>query len=126
MLAELQKKNADATLDEVKTPYGASYRAMLDEVRETLANLKSLFPEYEGQGTTLAGLAWFQGWNDMISAEETAEYTTNLAHFIRDVRKDLKSPQLPIAMAQMGVDGPNAGRRREEIQSRAGRRDRTA
>ena len=43
----------------------------------------------------------------MISAEATAEYTVNLTHFIRDVRKDLKSEKLPFVIGQMGVDGMN-------------------
>jgi alpha-galactosidase len=41
----------------------------------------------------------------MISAEYTAVYTVNLAHLIRDVRRDLKSPRLPFVIGQMGVDG---------------------
>ncbi|MBI4605985.1 MAG: hypothetical protein HY721_28810 [Planctomycetes bacterium] len=47
----------------------------------------------------------------MINADHTAEYTTNLAHFIRDARRDLRSPGLPFVVAQMGVDGlkANAG-----------------
>jgi hypothetical protein len=47
----------------------------------------------------------------MINADATAEYTTNLAHFIRDVRKDLKAPKLPFVIGQIGVDGarPSAG-----------------
>ena len=44
----------------------------------------------------------------MINADATEEYTANLAHFIRDVRKDLKVPKLPFVIGQMGVDGPNA------------------
>ena len=50
-------------------------------------------------------------WNDMISADYTAEYAQNLSHFIRDVRKDLKSPKLPFVVGQMGVEGasPSAG-----------------
>ena len=56
----------------------------------------------------MAGFVWFQGWNDMINAEYTAEYTTNLTHFIRDVRKDLKAPKLPFVIGQMGVDGTKA------------------
>lgn len=107
MLAELKKKNADATLDDVKKPFGASYRAMLSEVNETLGDLKKHFPSYEGQGYELAGFIWFQGWNDMINADYTAEYTANLTHFIRDVRKDLKSPKLPFVIGQMGVGGNN-------------------
>jgi alpha-galactosidase len=41
----------------------------------------------------------------MISPDYTKEYTVNLAHLIRDVRKDFKSPNLPIVIGQMGVDG---------------------
>lgn len=105
MLADQRKKKPEATLDDVKAPFGASYRAMLEEVQKTLADLKSVFPEYDGQGYELAGFIWLQGWNDMINAEATAEYAKNLTHFIRDVRKDLKSPNLPFVIGQMGVDG---------------------
>jgi alpha-galactosidase len=111
MLADLRKQKGkeSTTLDDVKKPFGASYRAMLGEVNGTLANLKQLFPEYDGRGYELAGFVWFQGWNDMINADATAEYAANLAHFIRDVRKDLRSPKLPFVIGQMGVDGENPG-----------------
>lgn len=105
MLAEQQKRNPKATLEEVKKSFGASYRAMLEEVNETLTELKKYFPEYAGQGYELAGFVWFQGWNDMINRDYTAEYAVNLAHFIRDVRKDLKSPKLPFVIGEMGVGG---------------------
>jgi alpha-galactosidase len=108
MLAEMQKKKPAATLADVKELFGASYRAMLSEVNATLADLKTLFPEETKRGYELAGFVWFQGWNDMINADYTAEHTTNLQHFIRDVRKDLKSPQLPFVIGQMGVDGEKA------------------
>jgi alpha-galactosidase len=78
---------------------------MLAEVRATLADLKTHFPGYAGQGYELAGFVWFQGWNDMIDAAATAEYAGNLAHFIRDVRKDLQAPRLPFVIGQMGADG---------------------
>jgi len=107
LLADQRKRNPDATLDAVRKQFGASYRAMVEEVRGTLADLKSHFPGYVGQKPELAGFVWFQGWNDMISAEYTAEYATNLRHFIRDVRKDLKAPGLPFVVGQMGVDGVN-------------------
>ena len=108
MLVDLQKRLPDATLDDVKKPFGASYREMLAEVDTTLQNLPSLFPDYAGQGYELAGLIWFQGWNDMINPASTAEYASNLGHFIRDVRRDLKSPKLPFVIGQMGVDGLDA------------------
>ena len=108
MLAEQQKRKPAATLDDIKGPFGASYRATIKEVNATLAGLKALFPDYAGQGWELAGFIWFQGWNDMINAQYTAEYATNLAHLIRDIRKDLKAPGLPFVIGQMGVDGTNA------------------
>ncbi|HZZ73437.1 MAG TPA: sialate O-acetylesterase [Pirellulales bacterium] len=108
LLAEKQKKQPDATLEQIKENFGFSYREMLKEIDGTLADLKKPFPNYADQGYELCGLVWFQGWNDMIDAAATAEYTKNLEYFIRDVRHDLKSPKLPIVVAQMGVDGPDA------------------
>jgi alpha-galactosidase len=108
MLAGMKNRKPAATLDDVKAAFGASYRAMLEEVASTLANLKTLFPTYAGQGCELAGFVWFQGWNDMIDDAATAEYAANMAHFIRDVRKDLKVPNLPFVIGQMGVGGEGA------------------
>lgn len=108
MLAEQKKKKPNATIDDVKRTFGATYREMMDDVTTTLANLKDHFPDYAGQGYDLAGFIWFQGWNDMISAPATAEYAANLTHFIKDVRKDLKAPKLPFVIGEMGVDGLNA------------------
>ena len=105
MLAQQQKKNPAATLDDVKKPFGATYRDMMKEIDATLTDLKTQFPAYQNQGYELRGFIWLQGWNDMIDDTATAEYTTNLAHFITDVRRDLKSPNLPFVIAQMGVGG---------------------
>jgi len=105
MLAAETARQPTVTLDDIKAPFGASYRAMIEEVSSTLANLKSLFPQYEGQGYEIAGFVWFHGWNDMINDQYTAEYTTNLTHFIRDVRKGLKAPNMPFVIGQMGVGG---------------------
>jgi hypothetical protein len=105
LLEKARKRNPDATMDDIKSSFGHYYREMLREVRDTLANLKELFPEYQGQGYELAGLVWFQGWNDMINADYTAEYAENMANFIRDVRKDLDAPHLPVVIGQLGVGG---------------------
>jgi hypothetical protein len=109
MLADAQKRKPEATLDEIKSQFGASYRAMLEEVNATLADPKKVVPSYAGQGYEIAGLVWFQGWNDMISAEYTAEYDKHMANFIRDVRKDFKVANLPVVIGQMGVGGPEEG-----------------
>lgn len=108
MLADAQKRNPKATMEDIRKPFGAAYRDMLKEVNDTLADIKKHFPAYAGQGYELSGFVWFQGWNDMISADATKEYAANLGHFIRDVRKDLKAPKLPVLVGEMGVDGLNA------------------
>ncbi len=105
MLAKAQKKKPETTLKDIRGRFGAYYRLMLEEVSSTLENLKEHFPEYKGQGYEIAGFVWFQGWNDMINAQYTAEYADNMANFIRDVRKDLKAPKLPFVIGQLGVGG---------------------
>src|SRR6186997_1517317 len=109
MLTEAQKKKPETTMDDIKKPFGSSYREMMAEVNAALADPGALFPALAGHEPELTGFVWFQGWNDMINAEYTAQYAANLAHFIRDVRKDLKTPAQPVVVVQMGVDGLNAG-----------------
>lgn len=87
---------------------GCYYNQMLQEVNDTLANLGTLFPDYQGQGYAIRGFAWFQGWNDLSPAAATAEYAANMANFIRDVRSALGTPDLPFVIGQMGVGGTGA------------------
>jgi alpha-galactosidase len=91
------------TMDDIKKPYGQSYRDMLSEVRTTLANVDTLFPRLKGKQPELAGLVWFQGWNDQYGGQD--EYESNLQHFIHDIRKDLAAPKLPVVIAVMGQNG---------------------
>ncbi|QDU58742.1 sialate O-acetylesterase [Aeoliella mucimassa] len=108
-LEQLQKREPEATLDDVKQKYGFAYRDMLSEVKHARENYQQLFPELADKKFELAGFVWFQGWNDMIRDEYSAAYTDNMAHFIKDVRSDLQAPELPFIIGQMGVDGPYQG-----------------
>lgn len=92
------------TMEDITREYGKSYRNMLSEVQETFANYETLFPELKGQKLELAGFVWFQGWNDQYNGAER-EYASNMAHFIKDVRKDLKAPQMPFVIGVMGQNG---------------------
>jgi len=108
---EKNKKNDSLpTMDDVKKPYGSSYRKMLAEVKEMFDNYETMFPELKGRKLELAGFVWFQGWNDMYGGAEN-EYASNMKHFIKDVRKDLGAPNLPFVIAAMGQNGstPAAG-----------------
>ncbi|MDX1963052.1 MAG: sialate O-acetylesterase [Pirellulales bacterium] len=98
------KQDPLPTLEDIKSRYGASYRDMLAEVRQTKAELGKLFPELADKKFELAGFVWFQGWNDQYNQAET-EYAENLRHLIRDVRKDLDAPRLPVVIAAMGQNG---------------------
>jgi hypothetical protein len=85
---------------------GRYYRAMVAEIRSTLDNLEKIIPNYKGQGYELAGMAWFQGWNDYCRWREapgiTEEHPRTLAAMFSDLRMDLKAPEIPIVIGEMG------------------------
>lgn len=119
-LAQLQKQGKD--IEKIKAEKIAAtsvyYRLMIEHVKKVLGDLKRVVPGYDAaQGYELAGFAWFQGWNDMVDqgTYPTRDkpggydaYSTALAHFIRDVRKDLNTPKLPFVIGVMGVGGPTS------------------
>lgn len=81
---------------------GTYYKKMIEEVREALSNLKADFPEYGNQGYQLAGFVWYQGWNDGVDPKNAVpEYEQNLVHLIRDVRKELNAPNLPVIVGEL-------------------------
>jgi hypothetical protein len=106
-LEQARKRTPETTLAQIKESYGASFHLMLAEIKSALGDLKTYVPDDADQGYELGGFVWFQGWNDMINADYTAAYTENLVHFIRDVRRELESPNLPFVIGVLGVDGPD-------------------
>ena len=95
---------------------GHYYREMLRFVKATLqdaGSIRKVVPGYtDAQGYELAGFAWFQGWNDMCNRHHIAQYTDNMIHFIRDVRKDLDAPKLPFVVGVLGVYGTDPDARK--------------
>jgi len=91
---------------------GPYYTKMLEEIQTSLANLKTEFPGYTGQGYELAGFVWYQGWNDGVDPKKAIpEYEQNLVNLIKDIRKDLKAPNLPVVVGELTgawVDAPGA------------------
>lgn len=98
---------------------GHYYRLMVEHVKKVLADPKRVYPQYDAaRGFEVAGFAWLQGWNDMCESHvypESGEhnrydlYSELLADFIRDVRKDLATPQLPFVIGVLGVGGTKGG-----------------
>jgi alpha-galactosidase len=109
-LAAMKAEKAKAT--------GVYYRLMIEHVKKVLSDIKRVVPEYDAsQGYELAGFAWFQGWNDLVDSGTYSNrekpggydaYSTAMAHFIRDVRKDLNAPALPFVIGVLGVGGPTS------------------
>jgi len=99
------------TMDDIKKQYGPAYRVMLAEVKDVQENYERMFPALKGKKLELAGFLWFQGFSDQ-SPERAAEYESNMKHYIKDVRRVLKAPELPFVIAALGVSGskqPSAG-----------------
>ncbi len=99
-----KKSDPLPTMDDIKAGYGSSYRNMLKEVEDTFANYETMFPALKGKKLEIAGFVWFQGWNDQYGGAEQ-EYESNMKHFINDVRKDLKAPDMPFVIGVMGQNG---------------------
>ena len=102
-----KKENQDRplpTMDDIKSQYGSSYRSMMAEVQATQENYTKWFPALKGHAFEIAGFVWFQGWNDQYGGAEN-HYADNMAHFIRDVRKDLAVPDMPFVIGVMGQNG---------------------
>ncbi len=107
-LAALKAAKVEAT--------GYYYRMMMDHVKAVLADPGKVHPDYNAKdGYEIAGFVWFQGWNDMVDsgtypnrgqAGGYDQYSEVMAHFIRDVRKDLDAPKLPFVIGVMGAGGP--------------------
>ncbi len=99
---------------------GVFYREMVAHVKKVLADPKRVCPVYdEKEGFELAGFVWFQGFNDLVSSDtyppkpgekvrDYSKYGVWLADLIRDLRKDLAAPKLPVVIGVLGVDGLKA------------------
>ena len=103
-LEAIHKAKGEGYRKEVVESYGHFYRLMMSEIKTTLSELKTRFPDYDGRGYDIIGFVWFQGWNDMYNGFQD-EYAKNMENFIRDVRKDLARPNLPVAIGIMGQNG---------------------
>ena len=119
-LEQLEKRGKDiaAVQAEKKEATGHYYRLMIGHVKSVLADIQRVVPGYDAsQGYALAGFVWFQGWNDLVDSGTYPNrdqpggydaYSEVMAHFIRDVRKDLSAPNLPFLIGVLGVNGPTS------------------
>ncbi len=115
-LEQFQKQGKD--VEEIKAQSAAAtgrfYRQMVANVKSCLSEIDQIVPDQANGDYQIAGFVWFQGWNDMVDGGVYPnrgqpggydDYTKVLAHFVRDVRKDLDTPDLPFVVGVMGVGG---------------------
>lgn len=126
-LANLAKRGKDLAEAKAKkvAETGVYYRLMIDHVKRVLADPKRIVPDYDpAQGYEIAGFVWLQGWNDMVDGDVYpqrnkpggfAAYSEVLAHFIRDVRRDVGAPKMPFVIGVMGVGGLDANATTQEF-----------
>ncbi|HAH99070.1 MAG TPA: hypothetical protein DCO70_07015 [Verrucomicrobiales bacterium] len=101
---QIRKVKAAEYRKQVVESHGRFYRLMMTEIETTLGEINTRFPQYDGRGYEVAGFVWFQGWNDMYGGLQD-EYAKNMENFIRDIRKGLGVPNLPVAIGIMGQNG---------------------
>lgn len=111
-------KDMEVWLAEKKKDTGRFYAMMIEHVKKVLADPKRVVPDYDAaQGYEIAGFVWLQGFNDMVDghvypahgkAGRFDKYSEWLAHFIRDVRRDVGAPKMPFVIGVMGVGGKDA------------------
>jgi len=83
---------------------GLNYRMMNEVVEKVLANLKDNHPAYDPKaGYEIAGFVWFQGFNDQFSDAFRDNYKDNMIAFIKDVRKEYKTPKMPFIIGVLGT-----------------------
>lgn len=84
---------------------GPYYKQVVAQTKQVLADAGELFPQYKGREFELVGIGWHQGWNDRVNQGFNDQYEVNLAHLIRDLRKEFDAPKLPFVVAETGMSG---------------------
>ncbi len=114
-LAKRDKITEDEVTAQKRELTGVFYKKMIAHIKKVLSDPGEVHPAYDkNAGYEIAGLVWFQGWNDMCDSNtypnkkgpgRFEDYSTLFGHFIRDVRKDLDVPNLPISIGVLGAGG---------------------
>jgi hypothetical protein len=107
------KKNNEKTkrndplpvMEDIKKANGLSYRNMLAEVKDVMANYATMLPAPKGNRWNWQALCGFKVGTISMAQDE---YASNMKHFIGDVRKDLNVPKLPFVIGVMGQNGSKA------------------
>jgi len=98
------KEKSGGKADEIKKKASLNYRMMNESIHAVLGNLKENHPAYDAEaGYEIAGFVWFQGYNDQFSPEFRDNYKDNMVSFIKDVRKEYRTPNMPFVVGVLGT-----------------------
>jgi len=74
----------------------------MPEIDKVLADPGKYYPGYDPKvGYDVAGMVWFQGYSD----KDNPAYGELLAQMIKDLRKKVKTPKLPVVCGTLGMIG---------------------
>jgi hypothetical protein len=105
-----EKEKAGDKAEEIKKNAGLNWRMMNEAVHAVLKDLKKYHPAYDSKvGHEMAGFVWFQGYNDQFSDAFRDNYRQNMIHFIKDVRKEYKTPNMPFVIGVLGTNMTQEG-----------------
>jgi len=85
---------------------GQEHMELVNSIHKAMGEkLARVYPEHAERGAELAGVFWFQGMDDGMWDSKAKDYEELLANFIRDIRKEFKSPNLPIVVGALAEAG---------------------
>ncbi|MEJ6573366.1 MAG: sialate O-acetylesterase [Akkermansiaceae bacterium] len=105
MAAEAKKAAREYTPSSAPTKKGElswCWNQVLPQVDKVLADPGKYYPDYDPKvGYEVAGLVWFQGYSD----KDNPAYGELFAALIKDFRKKVKTPKMPVVCGTLGMAG---------------------
>jgi len=96
---EAEKGGFEFKPQQRQTGTGKCWERAMAHIQKVLGDPGKYHPDYDPKaGYELAGLVWFQGWNDMGNPA----YGEQLVTFIKDFRNAVKAPELPVVCGLLG------------------------
>ena len=105
-----EKQKAAKNAADISKNAGLNWRMMNEAISAVLKDLKQHHPAYNpAAGHDMAGFVWFQGFNDQFSDEFRNNYKDMMVHFIKDIRKEYKTPKMPFVIGVLGTNMTKEG-----------------
>jgi Carbohydrate esterase, sialic acid-specific acetylesterase len=86
---------------------GFQWFRMLNNIHKVGNSLHEVVEDsgYKYSQIKLGGIVWWHGYTDFKTNRMREEYGKNLVKFIKDIRKELKQPNLPVIVGELGGKG---------------------